>query len=233
MEVKDPDTSSEEYMIHNLFDEKEIEETAKNAQNRHKLKKTEHRHSLESISHDGSLYSMRTLPGHPEHLWNQKLEQALNDIAINSKLYFLAHDEMSSKYSMKSFFLTNIVTLMGILVTTGIFGSLSFCNETIWAQVITGIINTLNIFLSRYQVASGYLTLAQDHKFVSARWSKLFHEIDIQMKYDPIDRQNAKEFTRRIINIYNDLLESSPNISKKILKKYKISGENISTKYTP
>lgn len=162
-----------------------------------------------------------------QEMWSEKIEMLMRNMAGIAQSHHLAHLDMYSLYLMKNKILVNMVTVIGIIVSTSIFTSASYCQQTLWVQIITGIVNIIATYLARYQSTSDYATNAQLHRYTSAKWNALYINIDTQLSYDPEYRQNARDYLGWINNIYAELCENSPDIDKNIKKKYKISGNDL------
>jgi hypothetical protein len=128
---------------------------------------------------------------------------------------------MASKHSIWNTILENVVTVMGIVVTTGVFTTAFYCSSTFEIQIITSVISAVQTILDRIHSNLALDASSEDHKRISLRWAELYNNIDLQLRLRPRERNEAIFYMEWIQKMYTNLLEMSPDVDSSVWETFK------------
>lgn len=171
-----------------------------------------------------------------EEPWNYRIQLLLKKIgerAMGYK-YMHIHDQYHYVWVLRIYFLIEVIVLSVIGMLTGgqlvgFFASSDFGDDP---KVIIplNVVQILTVFIYAiirgFRTVGGYEDKIWSHKYTSAKFNEIFLEIQEQLSLPVKDRAIDREFLKYIIKQYNGLLETSPKIRGKSIKKYLKSVEN-------
>jgi len=155
--------------------------------------------------------------------WTDTTENLLVSWADISTCYKWLHDQ-----SFRMFQRANYAFSIPIIIMSTITGTLSVGMSSIvpeeWvhtAQIAVGGINIFTGIVSTLQNFFHYAQLSEAHFNAGVGWSKLHRNIAIELSVDRKYRKNADTFIRVCRADYDRLLEQSPTVPEKVIKKFK------------
>lgn len=153
--------------------------------------------------------------------WTEKIEESAINFRNGCLVYKWCHNKMAAKNSIWNKILENSVTVMGIVVTTGIFTSAFYCSTTFELQIVTSVISAVSTILDRIHSNLALEASSEDHKRMSLRWGELHNNIDLQLRLAAKERNEAVFYMEWIQKMYTNLLEMSPDIDSGVWETYK------------
>lgn len=156
--------------------------------------------------------------------WTIANEDLCKDIALESEIFYLCHNESFRNYKKKSmWFIIPTITLSAVV------GGLSFNedfnsnnNSKIALASVNIFIAVLNSLFKIFNI-DDYIT---NHFYLSKMWYMLFEKIRIELARMPNERIACDIFIKEIIDIKLSLIEKNIILSKEIIKKYKNKYKN-------
>ena len=174
-----------------------------------------------------------------EEPWNYRIQLLLKKIGERAMGYKYMHiqDQYHYVWVLRVYFLIEVVVLSIIGMLTGgqlvgFIASSDFAEDpkiVIPLNIIQILIVFLYAIIRGFRMVGGYEDNIWSHKYNSAKFNEIFLEIQEQLSLPTADRAVDKEFLKYIIKQYNGLLETSPKIRQKSIKKYlkSVEDENI------
>ena len=160
----------------------------------------------------------------PEYdaVWTQHHENILIEWADKATCYRWLHAKSHLDYSRANTWFTIPVIVMSTLTGTANFAQDRFPEDMRPAissgigtvNIIAGIITTIQQFLkiSEYNEA---------HRACSISWGKFYRNIQVELAKDPKERSNVKLLLKTQKEEFDRLMEISPPISEKVIKRFK------------
>jgi hypothetical protein len=157
-------------------------------------------------------------------LWTTEKEDVLKTYAEESECMYIAYTKEYIKYRFYGY----CFTIPNIIIST-VSGLLAFNADFSGSSNGPTIIGSLNILVAI--VATVYKTLKYGDlearfNFLAGEYLKLHSEIQSTLDKDPLERDNALEFIRKIESKKIQLIDDAPVISKETRKKFMLKYKN-------
>jgi hypothetical protein len=150
-----------------------------------------------------------------ENTWNNEYENILVTWANRAQGY-------SWMYSRKEINIYEHISLIAVAINAGINFSITLLPEEKqqYSLFIMGILNIITLLLTAIYKIYTTPRIPEENRTSHIAWNKLYRNIKTQLALHPEQRENVKEFTKRISYEYDKLIEFSPTISDKVIQKY-------------
>jgi hypothetical protein len=154
--------------------------------------------------------------------WNTEHEEILIDWADKALCYKWLHSKNYDRYNRFNILFTIPVIIMSTLTGTANFAQdrvppdlRSYYSMIIGGvNILAGIITTIQNFLKISQINEA-------HRVSAISWDKFYRKIKVELAKSPIERQSVEIYLKNCTEEYDRLMETSPNIDKKIIIKFK------------
>ncbi len=158
--------------------------------------------------------------------WNNRIKLLLKKLGEKSMGYRWMHEHENAYYLN---FDTNIniaQLILGMILTvlnsTGLISLYAENNYVLifFLTLSNLILSALLTFTIGLREKIDFRTISQNHKESAYRFTQIYHSIQEQLSLDIEDREIDKEFMRKMIIQYDDLMQTKQNIRKGIVNKY-------------
>ena len=160
--------------------------------------------------------------------WTLEHEQILVEWADKAMCYRWLHSRSNVMYSTLNAWYT-----IPVIIISTVTGTANFAQERVPIEyqsffvmlvgglnILAGIITTIQQFLKITQ-------LNEAHRVSSISWDKFYRNIKIEIAKHPDERMNVTQMIKMCKEEFDRLMETSPNIPDKIIKKFKLEFQNI------
>lgn len=176
--------------------------------------------SMNNMNND-DLFSI--VPSNLNAEWTLEHEKILVEWADKAMCYRWLHSRSNIMYSSLNTWYTIPVIIISTVTGTANFAQervpLSYQNYFVMVigafNILAGIITTIQQFLKITQ-------LNEAHRVASIAWDKFYRNIKIELAKHPDERMNVTQMIKISKEEYDRLMETSPVIPDKIIKKFKM-----------
>ena len=176
--------------------------------------------SMNNMNND-DLFSI--VPSNLNAEWTLEHERILVEWADKAMCYRWLHSRSNIMYSSLNTWYTIPVIIISTVTGTANFAQervpLSYQNYFVMIigafNILAGIITTIQQFLKITQ-------LNEAHRVASIAWDKFYRNIKIELAKHPDERMNVTQMIKISKEEYDRLMETSPVIPDKIIKKFKM-----------
>lgn len=159
--------------------------------------------------------------------WNDKNEQIIISIGENSASYKWMHEKCAGYHKFVHKFTSILLIILStVLSAETIIPNNDQCNSDFTLDIIRRVFVYMVTVLS---VIQNFLKLEETsgkHLFAVGAFSNLYHDIQQQMCMFRRDRVNATKYVSECLKQYDSLVITSPDISSRILMKFKNTFKN-------
>jgi hypothetical protein len=166
--------------------------------------------------------------------WTDKHVDILVDWADKAMCYRWLHSRNTDRYRMLNTWFTIPVIIMSTLT-----GTANFAQEQVppdlrgYYSMIVGSVNILAGIITTIQNFLKISQLNESHRVASIAWNKFYRKIKLELAKSPEERTDVELFLKNSSEEFDRLIETSPDIDRTILKKFKDTFEgkkNLSQK---
>ena len=166
--------------------------------------------------------------------WTDKHVDILVDWADKAMCYRWLHSRNTDRYRILNTWFTIPVIIMSTLT-----GTANFAQEQVppnlrsYYSMIVGSVNILAGIITTIQNFLKISQLNESHRVASIAWDKFYRKIKLEIAKSPEERIDVEIFLKNSSEEFDRLIETSPDIDRTILKKFKETFEgkkNISQK---
>ena len=158
----------------------------------------------------------------PEIPWTEDHENILIDWADKAMCYRWLHAKANQDYSQLNIWFTIPVIIMSTLTGTANFAQDKFPdNYRAYAPMMIGAVNLLAGILTTIQQFLKVGELNEAHRVSSISWDKFYRNIKIELAKSPKERLPVTQLLKLSKEEFDRLMETSPVISDKIIKRFK------------
>ena len=162
--------------------------------------------------------------------WDEDTEHILSTLADESQVNYKLHKKLHEYYSSWNRWFS-----LPLIIFSSIAGSGNFISQNYPSieksmitsigglSIITGIIGAISSFLK-------FAELSSTHLLVYNQWQKFYSQIRFQLSLTKNNRTPCDEIVKALINEYDRLVETSPHIPNRFIKKIKKKIDNIPDK---
>lgn len=176
--------------------------------------------SMNNMNND-DLFSI--VPSNLNAEWTLEHEKILVEWADKAMCYRWLHSRSNIMYSSLNTWYTIPVIIISTVTGTANFAQervpLAYQNYFVMVigafNILAGIITTIQQFLKITQ-------LNEAHRVASIAWDKFYRNIKIELAKHPDERMNVTQMIKISKEEYDRLMETSPVIPDKIIKKFKM-----------
>ena len=160
--------------------------------------------------------------------WQSHHEEILVDWADKAMCYQWLHNKSRLKYS----FLRNIYTIPVIIMST-LTGTANFAIERIpeeYKSYVSIGIGSINLLAGIITTVSQFLNineLSESHRVSAIAWDKFYRTIRVELVKAPEERTSVELLIKICRDEFDRLIETSPNIDAKIIKKFNTTFSSI------
>lgn len=155
--------------------------------------------------------------------WSLEHERILVEWADKAMCYRWLHSRSNIMYSSLNTWYTIPVIIISTVTGTANFAQervpINYQNYFVMVigafNILAGIITTIQQFLKITQ-------LNEAHRVASIAWDKFYRNIKIELAKHPDERMNVTQMIKISKEEYDRLMETSPDIPDKIIKKFKM-----------
>jgi hypothetical protein len=153
--------------------------------------------------------------------WNDKNERIIISVGENAASYKWMHEKCANYHK----FIYKLLNILLIILSTSltvetIFPSNNQCKDFVVEIVRSTIVYIVNV-LSVLQTFFKSKEVAEKHLVSANAYSIMYHDIQQQMCMFRRDRVNATKYVSECLKQYDTLVIKSPDISSRILMKFK------------
>jgi hypothetical protein len=154
--------------------------------------------------------------------WTTEQELLLRNWGIRAKYFVLMHYNSCRYYRYFDNCLGAPSVVIDAIVTSVTFGSLAFtnCETDFIFKVISGNILFISVTFAALHKYFKFSKISSEHNESHYRYSSIIKDIEEELSIDRKNREDPRIFMHRIKENFDNLLHSSPNIPKHIMKKY-------------
>jgi len=155
------------------------------------------------------------------HEWSNEHEVILVDWADKAMCYKWLHAKANSKYSRHSKYFT-----IPVIIISTLTGTANFAQDRVpedYLNLFVMIIGSLNILAGIISTIQQFLKineLKESHRISSISWDKLYRNIKVELAKKPKERENISSYLKKTKEQYDLLIETSPEIRLKEIKKF-------------
>lgn len=166
--------------------------------------------------------------------WSDKHVDILVDWADKAMCYRWLHSRNTDRYRILNTWFTIPVIIMSTLTGTANFAQEQVpINLRSYYSMIVGSINILAGIITTIQNFLKISQLNESHRVASIAWDKFYRKIKLELAKSPEERTDVELFLKNSSEEFDRLIETSPDIDRVILKKFKETFEgkkNLSQK---
>ena len=154
--------------------------------------------------------------------WTDKHVDILVDWADKAMCYRWLHSKNTDRYKILNAWFTIPVIIMSTLT-----GTANFAQEQVpidlrsYYSMIVGSINILAGIITTVQNFLKISQLNESHRVASIAWDKFYRKIKLELAKSPDERVNVELFLKSSSEEFDRLIETSPDIDRDILKKFR------------
>ena len=166
--------------------------------------------------------------------WKEEEEKLLKDWADKAQCYHWMHLKAHKKFKKKNIWFTIPVIILSTITGTANFAQDRFGED--YKNSVIMSIGTLNIITGIITTIAQYLKISElneSHRVSSLSWGKFYRNIKTELAKNPLDRTSPLDMLKISKEEYDRLIEISPVIPKKVLKKFKTFFKKIEGITTP
>ena len=153
--------------------------------------------------------------------WTKEHENILIDWADKAMCYRWLHSKSNEDFNFRNTMFTIPVIIMSTITGTANFAQDQFpASVRSYAPMIIGSVNIFAGILTTIQQFLKVTELNEAHRVSSIAWDKFFRKISVELAKSPIERQYVIDFIKACTEEYDRLIETSPTIEQKIIKKF-------------
>ena len=155
-------------------------------------------------------------------IWTEHHENILVEWADKATCYRWLHAKSHIDYSKANTWFTIPVIVMSTLTGTANFAQDRFPDSV--KPVFSSIVGSVNIFAGILTTIQQFLKISEyneAHRACSISWGKFYRNIKVELAKDPKERTNVKQLIKTQKEEFDRLMEISPPISEKIIKRFK------------
>ena len=154
--------------------------------------------------------------------WTEKHVDILVDWADKAMCYRWLHSRNTDRYRMLNTWFTIPVIVMSTLT-----GTANFAQEQVppdlrsYYSMIVGSVNILAGIITTIQNFLKISQLNESHRVASIAWDKFYRKIRLELAKAPDERADVEVFLKNCSEEFDRLIETSPDIDRTIIKKFK------------
>lgn len=154
--------------------------------------------------------------------WTKEHEKIFIDWADKAMCYRWLHASAHIVYSR-----LNMIFTIPVIIISTITGTANFAQDRVPADylslfvMVVGGFNLLAGIISTIQQFLGITSLKESHRVSSIAWDKFYRNIKIELSKQPTERIPVAQMLKIYKEEYDRLMETSPVIEDKIIKKFK------------
>tara|TARA_R110001592_G_scaffold60820_9_gene185421 strand:- start:614 stop:1507 length:894 start_codon:yes stop_codon:yes gene_type:complete len=155
-------------------------------------------------------------------VWTEHHENILIEWADKATCYRWLHAKSHIDYSKANTWFTIPVIVMSTLTGTANFAQDRFPESV--RPVFSSIIGSVNIFAGILTTIQQFLKISEyneAHRACSISWGKFYRNIKVELAKDPKERTNVTQLIKTQKEEFDRLMEISPPIGEKIIKRFK------------
>lgn len=153
--------------------------------------------------------------------WKKESELLLKEWADKAQCFRWLHTRAQQKYRIINAWFTIPVIILSTLTGTANFAQEKVSPDYRGLMII--IIGSLNIIAGIISTIAQYLKVAEineGHRIASFSWGKFHRKLKVELSSSPDDRSNPLQLIKDTREEYDRLIEISPPIPDKIIKKF-------------
>ena len=156
--------------------------------------------------------------------WSKQHEQILVEWGDKAICYRWLHSSSHNNYSLKNAWFTIPVIILSTLT-----GTANFAQERIpenlqhYFQLLIGSLNILAGILTTVQQFLKVGELNEAHRVSSISWDKFYRNIKLELAKSRTERMPAYQMLKISKEEFDRLMETSPSINEKVVKKFNIT----------
>jgi hypothetical protein len=159
--------------------------------------------------------------------WNDKNEQIIISIGENSASYKWMHEKCAGYHKFVHKFTSILLIILStVLSAETIIPNNVQCNSDFTLDIIRRVFVYMVTVLSVIQNFLKFEETSGKHLIAVGAFSNLYHDIQQQMCMFRRDRINATRYVSDCLKQYDSLIINNPDISSRILKKFKNTFNN-------
>lgn len=154
--------------------------------------------------------------------WSDKHVDILVDWADKAMCYRWLHSRNTDRYRILNTWFTIPVIIMSTLT-----GTANFAQEQVpphlrsYYSMIVGSVNILAGIITTIQNFLKISQLNESHRVASIAWDKFYRKLKLELAKSPDERTDVEIFLKNSSEEFDRLVETSPDIDRSILKKFK------------
>lgn len=154
--------------------------------------------------------------------WTDKHIDILVDWGDKAMCYRWLHSRNTDRYRSLNTWFTIPVIIMSTLT-----GTANFAQEQVplelrsYYSMIVGSVNILAGIITTIQNFLKISQLNESHRVASISWDKFYRKIKLELAKAPDERSDVELFLKNCSEEFDRLIETSPDIDRTILKKFK------------
>ena len=155
-------------------------------------------------------------------VWTEHHENILIEWADKATCYRWLHAKSHIDYSKANTWFTIPVIVMSTLTGTANFAQDRFPDSV--KPVFSSIVGSVNIFAGILTTIQQFLKISEyneAHRACSISWGKFYRNIKVELAKDPKERTNVKQLIKTQKEEFDRLMEISPPIGEKIIRRFK------------
>lgn len=153
--------------------------------------------------------------------WNDKNERIIISVGENAASYKWMHEKCANYHKFIYKLLSILLIVLSTLLTVEtIFPSNNQCKDFVVEIIRSTIVYIVNV-LTVLQTFFRSEEVAEKHLVSAGAYSTIYHDIQQQMCMFRRDRVNATKYVTECLKQYDTLVITSPDISSRILMKFK------------
>ena len=172
---------------------------------------------------DNNLNNEKIPPLNKEIEWCNHYEKIFVDWSDKAMVYRYLHTK-----SHRHFYSRHIYFTIPVIFISTLTGVANFAQERIpesyqfFYTMGVGAFNILAGFITTVAQFLKVNELSEGHRVSSISWDKLYRNIKIELAKNPKDRENLSLYLKKTKEQYDLLIETSPEISQKLIKDFNI-----------
>lgn len=155
-------------------------------------------------------------------VWTEHHENILIEWADKATCYRWLHAKSHIDYSRANTWFTIPVIVMSTLTGTANFAQDRFPESV--RPAFSSVVGSVNIFAGILTTIQQFLKISEyneAHRACSISWGKFYRNIKVELAKDPKERTNVKQLIKTQKEEFDRLMEISPPIAEKIIKRFK------------
>ena len=156
--------------------------------------------------------------------WNDKNERIVISVGENAASYKWMHEKCANYHK----FIHKFLSILLIVLSTSLTAETIFPDQNndfvmeIVRRTIVYVVNVLTVLQTFFRSEE----VGEKHLVASGAYSNIYHDIQQQMCMFRRDRVNATKYVSECLKQYDSLVITSPDISSRILMKFKNTFKN-------